>query len=172
MVKRRTQYTAIGQKIAEINNNTWTINICARTKKAFENKINCCMTIDCHLLVTWRETSFRSNGKLVRPNRVIIRSLIRTQTEYPASQHLAKLAQARSISKIWHRWNQLLGSIIPEGFQVLTNKYEAIPTALSIRQQLKSLIPTPYNCYLLDSLSETLRERDIRRYLGLALRHD
>jgi hypothetical protein len=165
MVKRRTQYTAIGQKIAEINNNTWTINICARTKKAFENKINCCMTIDCHRLVTWRETSFRSNGKLVRPNRVIIRSLIRTQTEYPASQHLAKLAQARSISKIWHRWNQLLGSIIPKGFQVLMVGTDArIPTALSIRQQLKSLIPTPYNCYLLD--------RDIRRYLGLALRHD
>ena len=72
--------------------------------------------------------------------------------------------RVKYIRKIWHRWHDFAKAIIPDGFQVLTNKFDPMPTAASIRQQLKSLVPTPYNCYLLD--------RDIRRYLGKAARHD
>ena len=64
---------------------------------------------------------------------------------------------------MWKLWNKLIGEIIPDGFQVLVNKYDRIPTALEIRNKVKRLVATPYDCYLLD--------RDLRRYLGLPLRH-
>lgn len=80
--------------------------------------------------------------------------------------NIATMVKRRTkyIRNIWHRWHDFAKVNIPDGFRVLTNKYDPIPTALSIRNKLKALVPTPYNCYLLD--------RDIRRYLGKALRHD
>jgi hypothetical protein len=160
MVKRWTEYSAMAQRIDSIKTGGWLTNIKATTKKGFDRKINKYVPIDCHQIINWRESWFRSNGKLTCPDRVLKRSLLRFEF---TDNRVANLANARSIRKLWHRWNYLIRSIIPTGFQVLANKYEAMPTALSIRQRLKALIPTAYNCYLLD--------RDIRRYLGLALRH-
>lgn len=160
MVKRWSKYSLSIQRIGQIESGAWSGGIYAATKKGFDRKYDRHMPIDCHQIINWRESWFRSKGNLIRPDRVLKRSLLRFEL---TDNRVANLAKARSIRKLWHRWNYLIRSIIPEGFQVLANKYDRMPTALSIRQRLKSLIPTAYNCYLLD--------RDIRRYLGLALRH-
>lgn len=81
----------------------------------------------------------------------------------PIGSRLAWAIEAKSIRAIWHRWNILARSTIPAGFEVGTFGIDnRIPTAANMRSRLKSLVPTPYNCYLLD--------RDLRRYLGLELR--
>jgi hypothetical protein len=161
MVKRWTKYSAIAQRIGDIESGAWIENVCAITKKGFRKKIDRYIPIDCHRIIQYRECHFRSKSNLTRPDRVLKRLMYREEI---VDNRIINLANARSIRAIWHRWNQLIRSIIPDGFRVLTNQYETMPTALSIRQRLKSLISTPYNCYLLD--------RDLRRYLALELRHD
>lgn len=151
MVKRRTKYV-----VSCFEENTpfgGSLVLSATTKKSILKKIES-IPLGWHI------------GQCIHATRIVKKDDRLNLDKFDISDRsiLNSLINARSIRAMWHRWNRLLGSIIPDGFRVLTNKYEAMPTALGIRQRLKSLIPTPYNCYLLD--------RDLRRYLGLKLRHD
>lgn len=155
MVKRRTKYL-ISYAVLDADKPGYfqeTVFVSATTKKGMAKKIRS-LPIDLNI------NSYLRSTKLIKHNRRV--KFAHGRVDLLAD--IKDIATARRVRSIWHHWNQLIRSIIPDGFRVLTNEYEAIPTALSIRQQLKSLVPTPYNCYLLD--------RDLRRYLGLELRHD
>lgn len=152
MVKRRTKYVV--SCFEENNPFGGSLVLSAITKKGIIKKIES-MPLGWHI------------GRCIYATRLIKKGVRLNLSDFNNDRQLLlkPLIEAKSIRAIWHRWNELVKSIIPDGFQVLTFGTNArMPTALSIRNRLKSLVPTPYNCYLLD--------RDLRRYLGLELRHD
>lgn len=151
MVKIRTQYRLNCQK----DDFNWS-QIDVRTKKRLIKIIR-------SLPLDWEVD--RCLSLRFSPNKRSGLVIIRLQHRFDLAQRLKPLLSARSIRKLWHHWNRLIDGIIPPGFQVLTTGTdERVCTALSIRNRIKALVPTAYNCYLLD--------RDIRRYLKLELRHD
>lgn len=151
MVKRQTRYII---KASDTNGDPFAFIQCSVRTKNRSLKILSCLPFNYNVELI-------KTVKFDKRNKIIERQFITADK----SSTVEPLLECSSIRKLWHHWNYLIGSIIPDGFQVLTTgTNETIPTALSIRNRIKALMPTPYNCYLLD--------RDIRRYLKLGLRHD
>ena len=155
MVKRRTKYitSIIEPRDLASSRHLEATMISANTLIGLSKKIR-------SFPVDWTIDSYFRFTKLIKSNRRV--KLHGARIDRMAD--IENLRYCKSIRAMWHEWDRSIGSIIPDGFRVLVNKYEAMPTALSIKKRLRSLIPTSYNCYLLD--------RDFRRYLGLELRHD
>lgn len=150
MVKVRTQYRLNYQK----DNSSWN-QVTLKTKKQLIKAIRS-IPLDWEIESCFCLQIFPSKQR---------GSIVGYNHQFEFAKRLKPLLAAKSIRKLWHHWNRLISGIIPAGFQVLTvGTDERIPTAFSLRNRIRSLVPNSYNCYLLD--------RDIRRYLKLELRHD